>query len=120
MNQQERNQEIIDGYKAGATQDDLAAAHGITPARVWQILNRAGLTKRDRPSVSHKRDEQAFTGVLLPPEVKKALRQAAKADGKSMSAFVAELVRAKLEERGADFEIVKFLKEEDVPLPLES
>jgi Mor family transcriptional regulator len=46
----ERDAQIVQAYIAGVTLKELAAAHCLTVARIYQITMKAGVFKRERLS----------------------------------------------------------------------
>jgi transcriptional regulator with XRE-family HTH domain len=113
-----RNEQICVLYREGLTQEELAEQFEVTKVRIGQILKKAGLTKEDRPDMTITSNRTKFTGIHLTEAAKLAVKEEAKREGISMSAFIAALVLKELKDRGIDCEIATYLKEEDVKLPL--
>jgi transcriptional regulator with XRE-family HTH domain len=113
-----RDEEICEQYRAGMTQADLADKYNVTPARISQIVRKAGLLPPERPFP--RSDRTKFIGLLLTKPMKEALRGEARQEGVSMTEFMIALISKELTQRGVDFKSIQQSTEEDVPLPYDS
>lgn len=112
----ERDEEIRKLYTDGISIPQLAIRFDLSSPRIWQVLHKAGLNREDRP-LGPPTMRTAYIGVTTTVAVKEAVRSAAKDAGKSMSTLISELLAKEF--GTADAEILGYLNEEDVPLPLE-
>lgn len=62
-------------------------------------------------------ERDVFTGAHVTPKVKAALKRQAQRRNQSMSAFVYEAIKEKLEKDGVDLKEESESSEQDVPLP---
>lgn len=96
-NNPERDADIVQRYKAGEKQEQLAASFHLTRGRIQQILKAAGVTYKDSPRAP-RGDRYGFVGANITTPMKEKLRDKAKRSGKSMSRVLEET----LEERFAE------------------
>lgn len=107
MDHKERDEVICKSYVAGLTLQGIADQHGLTRARIQQILRGAGLKRDDRRS--NKLDRDIFLGVNIPEGVKEALREEAARRGVSMSALTSETMSDMLRACGYPLEADKVI-----------
>lgn len=104
MTKAERNEELIQRYRAGEPLEDLCTSFKLSRTRIYQILHKANV-----PLARQANDvERAqFLGVNLSEPVKDALRAEALRRGISMSALSAEVLREMLTSCGYPLEAEK-------------
>ena len=102
MTHEERDLLICNGYKAGDTQEELAERHGLTRARVGQILKRHGLAPSDR---SRENSQLSFVRVHLKVPVREALLEECKRQDIAVSKFVSDVVERELKQLGIEITI---------------
>ena len=115
MTREERDLLICNGYKAGDTQEELAERHGLTRARVGQILKRYGLAPSDR---SRENSQLSFVRVHLKVPVREALLEECKRQDVAVSKFVSDIVERELKQLGVEI-TMPTTTEADVALPFE-
>lgn len=84
----DREKEICELYRAGASLRDIGYHMRISHETVRKILRSHGISKEDR--LVNRSERQAFVGVDLPKLWKHALRTEAAKRGVTMSALVTE------------------------------
>ncbi len=93
-----RDAKIVKRYLDGETQERLGIAFHLTRTRVWQILNKAGVSYKDSPNAPQG-DRYGFVGANITKDMKKKLADKAKRTGKSMSRVLEEALEKTLDER---------------------
>lgn len=112
---QERDSTICELYKEGKTLEQIAEECSLSRARVGRILQKNGLTSKDRVK-SALSQRVKFTGIYLTAQAKAALVQISADEDTSMSSFLSNLFDEELKRRGITFEIKK---SQDSSLPFE-
>lgn len=87
-----RDADICTRYTNGEPIDSIVTHFGITRGRLYQILHKHGIYKKDRPVIK-KSDRDEFLGVNLNEADKQALRAEAERRGISMSALTSDLIK---------------------------
>lgn len=90
MTRVERDANMCQRYKDGATMEEIRRETGLSRQRVQQILRQNGLHKSDRKVTSDRDD---FLGLNLSKPVKAALRKEAQRRGVSMSALSSDVLK---------------------------
>jgi hypothetical protein len=115
---EERNQEICAAFlNEQMTATQLSERFQLSRTRVNHILRANGL---DRDAKEPSAQRSSYTGVLLDPLVKEALRTLALEHDKTLSTYVSDLIAADLKEKGLYPETPHISNEIDLPLPFES
>lgn len=91
-----RDAQIVERYKAGETQEQLASAFHLSRGRINQVLTSAGVTRKDNPARKNNGDLYAFVGVNVTKPMKARLAAVAKRKGKSMSGLLNEALTKQL------------------------
>lgn len=100
-------------HDQGVTQAELARRYKLSRTRIAQIL---GKNSGRKTPLSDRTD---FTGVHLSPAVKSALKETAKKEGKSVSAYLADLVKEDLKRQGVEIHETPPYTGERLPLEAE-
>lgn len=90
MNYAERDKTIVTRYKAGATQEALAAEFDVSRPRIAQILSKAGVSVKDTTRAS--RELYGFIGINVTEAVKARCVAEAKKRNESLSKFVGDII----------------------------
>lgn len=91
----ERDDEIVQRYKAGATQHELSLAYHLTRGRIQQILATYGVTRRDNPNAP-RGDLSEYVGVYVTPKAKDFLRRRASTEQKSISSVANTMIESQI------------------------
>jgi hypothetical protein len=93
----ERDAQIVDRYKKGHTQAQLASFFGVTRTRINQILRKAGVSYNDSPR-KVRGDRYGFVGSNITKEMKRRLQDESRRTGKSMSRLLEDALETRLGE----------------------
>lgn len=94
MDNSARDAKIVERYKAGENQEQLAKAYRLTRTRIQQVLSKAGVSYKDSPHAPQG-DRYAFIGANVTKANKAKLKHEAKRTGKSMSRVIEEALEVR-------------------------